>query len=64
MILTTRDRPRLLPLALRYYREQTYQPRELLVVDDGAAHPADDAAVAAAGGRLLRVPPAPPSAPS
>jgi len=60
VILTTRDRPRLLPLALRYYREQTYQPRELLVVDDGAAHPADDAAVHAVGGRLLRVPPGTP----
>jgi len=56
VILTTRDRPRLLALALEYYRRQTYRHRELIVVDDGEAFPADAGAVEAAGGRLLRVP--------
>jgi glycosyltransferase involved in cell wall biosynthesis len=54
-ILTTRDRPRLLRVALACYRHQTYARRELIVVDDGAQCPADAAAVVAAGGRLIRV---------
>ena len=56
VILTTRDRPRLFSLALACYRQQTYSPRELIVVDDGAAYPADENAVAAAGGRVIRMP--------
>ena len=33
VILSTRDRPRLLALALDYYRYQSYSRRELIVVD-------------------------------
>jgi glycosyltransferase involved in cell wall biosynthesis len=57
VILTTRDRPRLLEVALACYRHQTYPRRELIVVDDGATFPADAAAVTVAGGRLIRVEP-------
>src|SRR5690242_2387584 len=57
VILTTRDRPRLFSLALAYYRYQSYANRELIVVDDGEQYPADAAAVADAGGRLIRVTP-------
>lgn len=57
VILTTRDRPRFLAMALRCYEHQTYQARELIVVDDGARSPASAEAVAAAGGRLVRVEP-------
>ena len=39
VVLPTRDRPRLLPLALEWYRRQTYANRELVVVDDGEDHP-------------------------
>jgi glycosyltransferase involved in cell wall biosynthesis len=56
VVLTTRDRPRLLPVALACYRHQTCPNRELIVVDDGDRVPADEAAVEAAGGRLIRVP--------
>jgi glycosyltransferase involved in cell wall biosynthesis len=56
VIMTTRDRPGLLPIALECYRRQTYPRRELIVVDDGAAFPADEAAVTASGGRVIRVP--------
>src|SRR5581483_2994562 len=57
VLLTTRDRPRLLPVALACYRQQTYPNRELIVVDDGGRVPADRSAVEAVGGRLLRVAP-------
>lgn len=57
VILTTRNRPQFLAIALACYQHQTYPHRELLVVDDGDQFPADEAAVAAAGGRLLRVAP-------
>jgi glycosyltransferase involved in cell wall biosynthesis len=60
MILTTRDRPRFLQIALRCYAHQTYPRRELVVVDDGARWPADPDAVARAGGRLIRVVPGTP----
>ena len=55
VIMLTRDRPQFLSLALTCYARQTYAQRELIVVDDGGVHPADADAVAAAGGRLLRV---------
>jgi glycosyltransferase involved in cell wall biosynthesis len=55
VILTTRDRPRLLSVALACYQHQTYPQRELVVVDDGIIFPADAALVEAAGGRLIRV---------
>jgi len=56
VVLTTRDRPRFLAIALRCYAAQTYPHRELIVVDDGASFPADEAAIAALGGRVVRVP--------
>src|SRR5262245_3924342 len=56
-ILTTRDRPRLLSIALNCYARQTYWARELIVIDDGEVFPADAAAVEAVGGRLIRVEP-------
>ena len=60
VILTTRDRPRLLALALSYYRYQTYPRRELIVVDDGELFPADREAIQALDGRLIRTPPGTP----
>jgi glycosyltransferase involved in cell wall biosynthesis len=60
VILTTRDRPRLLQIALGCYTHQTYPHRELVVVDDGSHWPADSEAVAEAGGRLIRVEPGTP----
>ena len=60
VILTTRDRPRLLALALSYYRYQTYPRRELVVVDDGELFPADRESIEALGGRLVRMPPGTP----
>lgn len=59
VVLTTRDRPAFLPIALACYRQQTHTARELIVVDDGAVRP-DARAVEAAGGRLLRVRPGTP----
>lgn len=56
VVLTTRDRPRFLSIALRCYAHQTYPNRELIVVDDGASFPADAEAVRETGGRLLRLP--------
>jgi len=56
VILTTKDRPAFLPIALACYDQQTYPNRELLVIDDGDAFPVDASIVAAAGGRLFRVP--------
>jgi glycosyltransferase involved in cell wall biosynthesis len=60
VILTTRDRPRLLALALNYFRDQTYPRRELIVVDDGELFPADAKAVEALGGRIIRMEPGTP----
>jgi glycosyltransferase involved in cell wall biosynthesis len=60
VILATRDRPRFLRLALACYRHQTYPRRELIVIDDGDAFPADPDGVAAGGGRLIRVEPGTP----
>lgn len=56
VILTTRDRPRFLNIALRCYAHQSYPNRELIVVDDGADFPVSETDVQAVGGRLLRVP--------
>lgn len=56
VILTTRDRPRFLKIALRCFQHQTYPNRELIVVDDGTDHPVNEAEIKALGGRLLRVP--------
>lgn len=55
VILTTRDRPRFLAIALRCYAHQSYENRELIVVDDGDSFPVDPARVAEAGGRVIRV---------
>jgi hypothetical protein len=57
VLIATRDRPRLLSIALECYRRQTYPNRELIVVDDGQDAPADVTAVEALGGRVLRVEP-------
>ena len=57
VILPTRNRPRLLGLALRYYQYQKYPNKELIVVDDGDVFPADARAVEECSGRLIRVPP-------
>lgn len=59
-IIATRDRPRLLSIALACYAHQTYPNRELIVVDDGDEAPADEAAVASVGGHLIRVAPGTP----
>jgi len=54
-ILTTRDRPELLAVALRAFAEQSEPDRELIVIDDGDRSPADEAAIEGVGGRLVRV---------
>ena len=54
VVLTTRDRPRFLSIALRCYAEQTYPHRELIVVDDGSDYPADEKAIQDLGGRVVR----------
>jgi glycosyltransferase involved in cell wall biosynthesis len=60
VILTTRDRPRFLGVALRCYAHQTYSHRELIVVDDGEKYPVDERSIATLGGRLVRVDPGTP----
>ena len=60
VVLTTRDRPRLLALALSYYRYQTYPRRELIVVNDGELFPADRKDIEALDGRLIRMQPGTP----
>jgi glycosyltransferase involved in cell wall biosynthesis len=54
VILTTRDRPRLLRVAISCYQQQTYTRRELIVVDDGGVYPVDTNLIAAAGGQVIR----------
>lgn len=60
VVLTTRDRPRFLALALAGYEQQSYPHRELIVVDDGERFPVAETQVAAVGGRLLRLQPGTP----
>src|SRR3954447_514030 len=60
VLIATRDRPSLLSIALECYQQQSYPNRELIVVDDGEAAPADSAAIEAVGGRLIRAEPATP----
>src|SRR4051812_45905269 len=60
VVLITRDRPLLFSVALRCYEHQTYEPRELIVVDDGLESPADRTAIEALGGRLITVAPGTP----
>lgn len=60
VVLTTRDRPHLLPVALRCFAQQTYPNRELIVVDDGLDHPVEVASLPTEGARVLRVPPGTP----
>jgi glycosyltransferase involved in cell wall biosynthesis len=55
VVLTTRDRPRFLPIALECFRRQTHHRRELIVVDDGERYPVVTADVERVGGRLLRL---------
>jgi hypothetical protein len=54
-VLTTRDRPDFLAIALRAFQEQSEPDRELIVVDDGTRFPADETSISEAGGRLVRV---------
>jgi peroxiredoxin len=56
VIMTTRDRPGFLSIALECYRRQTYRWCELIVVDDGTAFPAEESEISALGGRVIRVP--------
>lgn len=56
VVLTTRDRPHLLPIALHCFAHQTYANRELVVVDDGLDHPADVSSLPAEAVRVVRVP--------
>src|SRR5581483_3748600 len=60
VVLTTRDRPHLLPIALRCYEHQTYSRRELIVVDDGALSPVNPAHLSSPQFRLIRVKPGTP----
>jgi glycosyltransferase involved in cell wall biosynthesis len=60
VVLTTRDRPTLLPVAIACYRQQAYPHKELIVVDDGERFPVEAGTVEAVGGRLIRVAPGTP----
>jgi O-antigen biosynthesis protein len=59
-LLTTRDRPDFLAIALQAFANQSESDRELIVIDDGDRFPADEAAIEAIGGRLVRVTPGTP----
>ncbi|MGE0059189.1 MAG: glycosyltransferase family 2 protein [Dehalococcoidia bacterium] len=56
VVLTTRDRPQLLPIALACFQHQSYQNRELIVVDDGDQFPVSDADLPSGSDRIIRVP--------
>ncbi len=60
VVLTTRDRPHLLPIALRCFQHQSYANRELVVVDDGLDFPADVSSLPAESVRVVTVPPGTP----
>jgi glycosyltransferase involved in cell wall biosynthesis len=53
--IPTSNRTALLATMLRCYAEQTWPNMELIVIDDGADDPVDEAAVSAVGGRLIRL---------
>ncbi len=58
VVLTTRDRPQLLPIALACFEHQSYPNRELIVVDDGAEFPADVSSLSeSASVRVIRLKP-------
>jgi glycosyltransferase involved in cell wall biosynthesis len=59
-LLTTRDRPDFLSIALAAYEAQREPDRELIVIDDGDRFPADESPIVNAGGRLVRVAPGTP----
>ncbi|MCC6944669.1 MAG: glycosyltransferase [Thermomicrobiales bacterium] len=60
MILTTRDRPKFMEMALACFQHQTYPNRELIIVDDGDAQPVDEEIARRAGATLIRTPPGTP----
>jgi glycosyltransferase involved in cell wall biosynthesis len=61
VVLTTRDRPHLLPVALACFEHQTYPNRELVIVDDGERFPADASSLdPALSSRIVRVKPGTP----
>ncbi len=60
VLLTTHDRPHLLPLALACYKHQTYPNRELIVVDDGGRYPAEIEPNALPSTRIIYVKPGTP----
>lgn len=60
VLLATCDRPHLLPITLKCFTQQTLSRRELIVIDDGANHPANERLVQQAGGRLICAPPGTP----
>ena len=57
-MLTTRDRPHLLPIAIACFEHQTYEDRELIIVDDGDRFPVQEPESESI--RLVRVPPGTP----
>lgn len=60
MILTTRDRPRFMEMALACYRHQDYPNRELVIVDDGDQFPVDEQLARQIGATLIRAEPGTP----
>jgi len=55
VVLTTRDRPQLIRVALASFNHQTYPHRELIVVDDGSQWPADVSTVDPSLVKVVRV---------
>ena len=53
-VVPTKDRPAMLRRAVRSVREQTYEPIELIVVDDGSEEPAREAIADLQDGTLER----------